>query len=205
MLRRNKNVEVGLVNGSVGIVESITTKTSGGKTEVQNIVINFDRIPEPVRIERESCTFEVLKGIFFTRKQFPIMLSFAITVHKSQGLSLKTAIVDAGPSCFGCGMVYVALSRVTTLSGLHLVDFDRRKVVCDEKAIAEYNRLRRLYTPHLGDMQSIRSNQQRKTRRKDLDQHDNQHKCDSVQPPTKRQQKKNRSRKHQQRCKQGIS
>ena len=103
-----------------------------------------------VNIQRESCSFEVLKGIFYTRKQFPLMLAFAITIHKSQGLSLHSVIADVGPSTFGCGMAYDALSRVTSLQGLHLIDIDRTKIKCDLKAIREYNRLRQLYTPHLG-------------------------------------------------------
>jgi len=78
------------------------------------------------------------------------MLAFAITVHKSQGLSLQSVIVDAGDSTFGCGMVYVALSRVTSLNGLYLIDLNRQKIQCDQKAIQEYNRLRQMYTPHLG-------------------------------------------------------
>ena len=77
------------------------------------------------------------------------MLAFAITIHKSQGLSVRTAIVDAGPTNFGPGMVYVALSRVTSLSGLHLIDLNKAKITCDHKAIEEYNRLRQLYAPHL--------------------------------------------------------
>jgi len=79
------------------------------------------------------------------------MLAFTLTIHKAQGLSVKTAIVDAGSTCFGSGMVYVALSGVTTLSGLHLIELDRSKIVCDKKAVTEYNRLRQRYTPHLGN------------------------------------------------------
>jgi len=110
----------------------------------------FKNVDNPVQIERQSCTFEVLKCIFYTRKQFPLMLAFAITIHKSQGLSLSTAIVDAGPSCLGSGMSYVALSRVTSVTGLHLIDFDKSKIVCNKRAVTEYNRLRSLYVPHLG-------------------------------------------------------
>ena len=80
------------------------------------------------------------------------MLAFAITIHKSQGLSLESVIVDPGESTFGCGMVYVALSRVTSLSGLHLADISREKIKCEHKAVKEYNRLRRLYTPHLSSI-----------------------------------------------------
>jgi len=148
MLRRNMKVECGLVNGSIGSVVGFGTSS----TQFTHISVQFDNLPEPVCISRESCTFEVLKSIFYTRKQFPIMLAFSITVHKAQGLSLNTAIVDAGPASFGCGMTYVSLSRVTKINGLHLIDFDRTKILCDHHAISEYNRLRSLYTPHLGQL-----------------------------------------------------
>ena len=151
MLKRNKNVDAGLVNGSVGTVTGFnTTKTD--KTTVQSIAVKFENLDNTVNIERDSASFEVLKSVYYTRKQFPLMLAFAITTHKSQGLSVRTAIVDAGSTNFGPGMIYVALSRVTSLSGLHLIDLDKSKITCDLKAVDEYNRLRRSYTPHLGDI-----------------------------------------------------
>jgi len=66
------------------------------------------------------------------RRQFPLMLAFAQTVHKAQGLSLRTATLDAEPTCFGSGTIYVAL---------HLIELDRGKTKCDEKATAEYQKL----------------------------------------------------------------
>jgi len=72
-----------------------------------------------------------------------------MTIHKSQGLSLKHAVVEAGNSVFSCGQIYVALSRVTTLSGLHLINFDPSSVKANELAIIEYNRLRSQYRPDL--------------------------------------------------------
>ena len=148
MLRRNLNVQCGLVNGSIGSVVGFGTSAN----QFTHISVQFDNLPEPVPIYRESCNFEVLKSVFYNRKQFPISLAFSVTVHKAQGLSLNTAIVDAGPASFGCGMIYVALSRVTKLDGLHLIDFDKTKIVCDRNAVGEYNRLRSLYAAHLGQL-----------------------------------------------------
>jgi len=150
MLKRNKSVESGLVNGAVGSVVGFSEKDS----EIQQILVKFDWIDAPVPVQRESCTFEVLKCVFYTRKQFPLILAFALTIHKSQGLSLPCAIIDVGSTCFGTGMVYVALSRVTTLQGLHLIALDTSKIVCDKKAVSEYNRLRKKYTPHLNKIQT---------------------------------------------------
>jgi hypothetical protein len=83
-----------------------------------------------------------------------VKLATLITVHKAQGLSLQSALIDAGPTTFGSGMTYVALSRLTSMQGLHLIDFDRSKIKCERKAIIEYNRLRRTYLPYLGNLDS---------------------------------------------------
>jgi len=125
MLKRNMNVDAGLVNGSVGTGEALNMSIQNNR--VNSVAVKFDKMNTVVNIERDSASFEVLKSIYYTRKQFPLMLVFAITIHKSQGLSLTHAIVDAGSTNFGAGMVYVALSRVTSLDVLHLIDFGKKK------------------------------------------------------------------------------
>ena len=67
--------------------------------------------------------FMVMKNYYVYRKQFPLILAYAITIHKCQGLSLDCAIIDLSENVFSDGMAYVALSRVRSLSGLHLVAF----------------------------------------------------------------------------------
>ena len=155
MLKRNKDIEKGLVNGSIGTVTSFIVRNTGNREDVQSISVKFDNLDKIVNIERESSSFEVLRTVYYTRKQFPLMLAFSITIHKSQGLSLQSAIVDAGAFTFGAGMTYVALSRVTALPGLHLIDLDRQKITCDKKAVEELNRLREVYTPHLGTLPTV--------------------------------------------------
>ena len=143
MLKRNKSVESGLVNGAVGSVVGFSENDSG----IQQILVKCDWIDAPVHVQRESCIRDVLECVFHTRKQFPLILAFALTIHKSQGLSLPCEITDVGSTCFGTGMVHVALSRVTTLHGLHLIALDTSKIVCDKSAVSEFNRLRKnIYT-----------------------------------------------------------
>ena len=69
----------------------------------------------------------MLKKIFVYRKQFPLILAFAVTIHKCQGLSLDCAMMELSDKVFSPGMAYIALSRVKQLENLHLIAF---KPVC---------------------------------------------------------------------------
>jgi len=55
--------------------------------------------------------------------------------------------MDIGNFVFTCGQIYVALSRVTSLEGLYLINYDPSSVIASKKAIIEYNRLKRKYKP----------------------------------------------------------
>ena len=75
-------------------------------SQITSVKTKFKTVERPVDIQRESYSFEVVKSDYYTRRQFPIMLAFAITVHNAQGLSLRSAIVDIGNATFGPGMAY---------------------------------------------------------------------------------------------------
>ena len=91
----------------------------------------------------------VMKNYYVYRTQFPLILAYAVTIHKCQGLSLDCAIVDLSEKVFADGMAYVALSRVRSLSGLHLIAFDTRSVRVSLKGVKEINRLRQQHRPDL--------------------------------------------------------
>jgi len=105
MLRRNLNIKHGLVNSSIGTVIVITS---------QFITVKFDQVSEPYLIEKVRSKFTLMKSFFVYRKQLPLVLAFAVTIHKYQGLFLDSAIVDLSAEVFSPGMAYVALSRVFT-------------------------------------------------------------------------------------------
>ncbi len=69
--------------------------------------------------------------------QYPLRLAWAITVHKSQGMSLDSAVVSLGET-FEYGQGYVALSRVRSLDGLHLKSFNAKSLLVNE-AISEFD------------------------------------------------------------------
>jgi len=65
--------------------------------------------------------------------QLPLILAWALTIHKAQGSTLDIAEIDAGASIFECGQTYVALSRVKSLEGLYLSSFDAKKIRVSRK------------------------------------------------------------------------
>jgi hypothetical protein len=74
----------------------------------------------------------------------PLILSWALTIHKSQGATLDAAEIDVGSGIFECGQTYVALSRVKSLDGLYLTSFDAKRIRINKK-VKEYYEALALY------------------------------------------------------------
>lgn len=86
---------------------------------------------------------EEIEGVF---RQYPVKLAWAITIHKSQGLTFDRAIIDAG-SAFAHGQTYVALSRCRTLEGLVLSRPLTSGAVISDAAVEEFTERARLTVP----------------------------------------------------------
>lgn len=107
-------------NGKIAIVDSISER---------EIIVHFKGETEKMTLEEyewrnraftvNERTKEIEEEIIGTFVQFPVKLAWAITVHKSQGLTFERAIIDVS-NAFAPGQVYVALSRLTSLNGLIL-------------------------------------------------------------------------------------
>lgn len=73
--------------------------------------------------------------------QVPLILAWALTIHKSQGATMDTAEIDVGSGIFECGQTYVALSRVKSLDGLYLTSFDATRIRINKKVKEFYESL----------------------------------------------------------------
>ena len=67
-------------------------------------------------------TVKGIRGAEITRNQFPLVLAWATTIHKVQGLTLNELVVDMKGGRFSPGQAYVAFSRVKALNKLHLIN-----------------------------------------------------------------------------------
>eukprot|EP00116_Pleurobrachia_bachei_P000093 sb/3460355/ len=134
MLRRNMNVKAGLTNGSIGEIREIV-KVDG---VVEHLRVQFDGVDGVTDLRRDKREVMAYHNGYFHRSQFPICLSYGMTIHKSQGLSLTSAMVDIGKGTFADGQAYVALSRVKTLTGLHLINFAISSVKANANTIRHY-------------------------------------------------------------------
>jgi ATP-dependent exoDNAse (exonuclease V) alpha subunit len=126
------NLEQGYVNGTRGIVENFNSEglpivrlLNGKKIEVgfENWAIEEDN-----KTKASIC-------------QIPLRLAWAITIHKSQGMSLDSAEIDLS-NTFAYGMGYVALSRVKTLAGVRLVGFNPNALAVDPEVLSFDKKLR---------------------------------------------------------------
>jgi hypothetical protein len=141
MLRRNLDIHIGLVNGATGTVIDFLKHELDGVLYVNKIIIKFDNINIEQGIVRFTADYEYQRNIYVARRQFPISLAWAITIHKSQGLSLNSVMLDLGTNIFEPGMAYVALSRAKILNNVALIDFTPASLYCSHEAVLEYKRL----------------------------------------------------------------
>lgn len=127
ILTKNLDVENGLSNGSRGVIVKI--EISDDPT-IKVLFLNG----QIVDIKYEDFIQED-KNYIFTRKQIPLILGFAITIHKSQGMSIDRVIMDLGPSLFQEALAYVSLSRVKTLDGILITKLFSSKIKANVRAL----------------------------------------------------------------------
>ncbi len=133
MLLVNLDVELGLVNGSRGVVTNI----------------NF--IDKVVTVKFKNCTHPISyykfhsvesDNVYYTRTMIPLTVAYGISIHKSQSCTIDMALVNCGKGIFESGQAYVALSRVKNPEGLYLTEFNVNKIKCNQKALDFENKIK---------------------------------------------------------------
>ena len=164
MLTTNINIQDRLINGQMGTVIKIGINTNNernvlyvkfddekaGKTTINTSSNSFAKENRLVPIEPVLAKIKVRPGKASSpeiqRIQFPIALSWACTVHKVQGLTLQNVVVRLDlrkQRYFNYGQIYVALSRATSLQGLHILgEMQSKHIKANPKVKEEYERLR---------------------------------------------------------------
>ena len=133
MLIYNLDQEAGLVNGRRGIVEGFTASIPS----IPLVLFKGNSVAIPVpEVSWESSEVDGLK-----RSQIPLILAYAITIHKCQGATLDSALIDIGRSTFESGQAYVALSRVKSLESLYIYELEPQAFRAPKKVKAFYTSL----------------------------------------------------------------
>ncbi len=127
MLSANIWVEVGLVNGALGSVVSICYAREHCPPDLPiAVTVKFDFYTGPTLSDGTVPICPLQRTWFSTAKQcsrlqLPLRLAWAVTIHKSQGLTLDKVVIDVGKKEFSSGSTFVACSRVHRLSDLLFV------------------------------------------------------------------------------------
>ena len=119
----NNDADGRWVNGSIGKITDVTVDKDGESVLIAELT-------DGTEIEISPYTWEIFK--FFVEegqlqsetvgrlRQYPLMLAWAVTIHKSQGKTFDKVVIDIGSGTFSYGQIYVALSRCTALEGIVL-------------------------------------------------------------------------------------
>lgn len=135
----------------VNMEETITTAATPICNGSQGVIIRMDETMTPplpvvrfnngleMTVSYHTWMSENIPGIGIS--QIPLILSWAITIHKSQGASLERCIIDIGDRVFEAGQSYVALSRIKSLEGVSIMSYDVTKILVNKRVKAFYAEL----------------------------------------------------------------
>lgn len=141
-LRNNKLG--GWINGDTGEVVAFGGETLSVKNLSTGEVLEVKRMSwERYKYSYDEKTKTIDKQIVGSFEQFPVALGWAVTIHKSQGMTLDSVVIDLGSGAFCDGQSYVALSRCRSVEGIKLArGLNERDVRVNRKAVEFYRGVR---------------------------------------------------------------
>ncbi len=126
------------VNGDIGTVEKLLDASVRIRFEDGRVEEVVGDTWEMVRYEYDELHDQLESEVVGKYTQIPIKLAWAVTIHKSQGKTFDTAIIDFGKGTFAHGQAYVALSRVRSLQGITLKNPLRAQDVRIDERIRDF-------------------------------------------------------------------
>ena len=146
-VRNDGSAEKRFFNGKIGTVtrlerDRVLVQCPGEPGEIEVEPVTWENIKYSIDPQTKEIGQEVI-GAF---TQYPLRLAWAITIHKSQGLTFERAIIDAA-AAFSHGQVYVALSRCKTFEGMVLSTPIPRHAVMTDRVVAQYVGAASLHPP----------------------------------------------------------
>lgn len=137
-----RNMDSSAVNGSIGTVTGFTNVSLGYKQPIVTFTDNnnthFERTIGRVAWESVAPNGSILA----CRRQFPLLLSWAITIHRSQGATIPRLCIDMS-GIFEVGQAYVALSRCPNPDNLQVLNFDKNYVMASRTCVEFYQEIAR--------------------------------------------------------------
>ena len=138
MFLTNKLFKENLCNGSIGIITKLIDEN--------HIEVAFPTKSGIIQIIVEKITaYFNLNGAPAHRTQFPLQNAFALTVHKTQGLTLPHATVSLDEQMFANGQAYVAMSRAKSWENLEIRSFSPDAIKVDNEMLLELDRLQQQF------------------------------------------------------------
>ena len=128
------------VNGTLGKVSSLDCDRIKVELENGDSYVLEQEVWENVQYTYDEKEKKVLENVVGTFRQYPIKPAWALTVHKSQGLTFNNIVIDFAGGAFSSGQTYVALSRCTSLEGITLLKPLSQRDIIVNTAIVDFSR-----------------------------------------------------------------
>jgi len=129
VITSNINQDKCLINGTRGIIKELLLDSIKIKTIDNNIhIINYHK-----------CIYNEDKDMYFS--YMPIKLAYALSIHKSQGMTLDSIEIDIGKNIFASGQAYTALSRAKKLENIKIIDICKESFILNQKVLNFYSKI----------------------------------------------------------------